>query len=119
MTDLLSNVGEAIVQSDARLCRPRRGARARHQGIRNRGPHNQNIGIVRLWPIHLTGVVLVGGSPGSPGGWAFQGRWMAAGAWGLAGRLFWLRVGDQVAVAHGVVVDGELEDPVEQHAAAR
>ena len=49
----------------------------------------------------FNGVMLVGGSPGSPGGWAFQGRRMAAGAWGLAGRLFWLRVGDQVAVAHG------------------
>src|SRR5665811_1617140 len=34
---------------------------------------------------------------------------MAADSWGLAGRLFWLRLGDQVAVAHGVVVDGELE----------
>jgi len=43
---------------------------------------------------------------------------MAAGAGGLAVCLFWLRVGDQVAVAHGVVVDGELEDPVEQQAAA-
>jgi hypothetical protein len=43
---------------------------------------------------------------------------MAAGTWGLAGPLFWLRLGDQVAVAHGVVVDGELEDPVEQQAAA-
>jgi len=43
---------------------------------------------------------------------------MAAGAWGLVGRLFWSRVGDQLAVAHGVVVDGKLEDPVEQQAAA-
>ena len=43
---------------------------------------------------------------------------MAVGAGGLAGRLFWLRVGDQVPVAHGVVVDCELEDPVEQQAAA-
>ena len=42
---------------------------------------------------------------------------MAADSWGLAGPLFWLRLGDQVAVAHGVVVDGELEDPVEQQAA--
>src|SRR5665811_802850 len=70
-----------------------------------------------LWPIHSTGVALVGGSPGSSCGWAFQGRRMAADSWGLAGRLFWLRLGDQVAVAHGVVVDGELEDPVEQQAA--
>ena len=37
---------------------------------------------------------------------------MAAGAWVRAGRLFWLRVGDQVAVAHGIVVDSELEDTV-------
>jgi hypothetical protein len=36
---------------------------------------------------------------------------------GLSGSLFWLRLGDQVAVAHRVVVDGELEDPVEQQAA--
>jgi hypothetical protein len=70
-----------------------------------------------LWPIHLTGVALVGRSPRSSCGWAFQGRRMAADSWGLAGRLFWLRLGDQVAVAHGVVIDGELEDPVEQQAA--
>ena len=43
---------------------------------------------------------------------------MAAGARRFAGSLCWLRVGNQVAVSHGVVVDGELEDPVEQHAAA-
>ena len=42
---------------------------------------------------------------------------MAGGPWGVTGPLFWLRLGDQVAVAHGVVVDGELEDPVEQQAA--
>jgi hypothetical protein len=42
---------------------------------------------------------------------------MAAGTWGLAGPPFWLRLGDQVAVAHGVVVDGELEYTVEQRAA--
>jgi hypothetical protein len=58
------------------------------------------------WPIHLTGVELVRVSPGSAGGWAFQGRWMAASTRGLSGSLFWLRLGDQVAVAHRVVVDG-------------
>src|ERR1035437_9676268 len=74
--------------------------------------------IRRIRPIHLTGVALVGGSPGSSCGEVVQGRRMAAGTWGLAGPLFWLRLGDQVAVAHGVVVDGELKDPVEQQAAA-
>ena len=73
--------------------------------------------IRRIWPIHLTGVALVAGSPGSSCGGVVQGRRMAADSWGLAGRLFWLRLGDQVAVAHGVVIDGELEDPVEQQAA--
>jgi hypothetical protein len=43
---------------------------------------------------------------------------MAAVAGGLTWRLFWLRLGDQVPVAHRVVVDRELEDPVEQLAAA-
>ena len=43
---------------------------------------------------------------------------MAAGARRLAERVFWLRVDDQVPAAHGVVVDGELEDPVEQQHAA-
>jgi hypothetical protein len=43
---------------------------------------------------------------------------MAACAGGLAGRPFWSWAGDQVAVAHGVVVDRELQDAVEQQTPA-
>jgi hypothetical protein len=68
--------------------------------------------VIALWPIHLTGVGVVGGSPGS------SGRRVAMSARGLAGLLVWLRVGDQIAVAHRVVIDGELKYPIEQHPAA-
>ena len=61
---------------------------------------------------------MVGGSPGSSGRRALQARWVAMSARGLARLLVWLRVGDQVAVAHRVVIDGELKYPIEQHPAA-
>jgi hypothetical protein len=40
-----------------------------------------------LWPIHLTGVARVGGSPGSACGWAFHGGLFgsAIGPWAPGG----------------------------------
>ena len=61
---------------------------------------------------------MVGGSPGSSGGRAFQARRAAMSARGLAGLLVCLQVRDQIAVAHRVVIDGELKYPIEQHRAA-
>ncbi len=40
----------------------------------------RQIGIYGIWPIHLTGVVLVGGSPGSSGRRALQARRVATSA---------------------------------------
>src|ERR1700760_1417922 len=70
-----------------------------------------------LGGIHLTGLVLVSGSPGSGGRWAGHAPRSAPGpgrdGWGGLGRAG----RDQVAVAHWVVGHGELKDPVERQPA--
>ncbi len=45
-------------------------------------------------------------------------RRMAASSWRPGRDLLRLRVGDQLAVAHRLVGDGEFEHPVEEHASA-
>src|SRR3954452_20957996 len=71
-----------------------------------------------FWGIHLTGAGLVSPSPWPPGGSALKRRRLAA----CAGWLAWTRGGPgvehQVAVAHRLVSNGELEDAVEDQAAA-
>src|SRR5664280_2853207 len=68
--------------------------------------------------IQLTGLVQVRGAPGTRRSRAVQARWVAtASRWDRLGPLG-LRVDDEVAVADRLVLDGELEDAVEHHAAA-
>ena len=74
--------------------------------------------ISSLGDIQLTGLDLVSLSPGSWRSWAVQGWWMpAASGWDGSDPLG-LGIGHEVAVAHRAVADGELEDAVEDHAAA-
>src|SRR3954470_12667203 len=74
--------------------------------------------ITPFWGIHLTGAGLVSRSPWPSGRRAVQRRWLAS----RAGWLPWAGRGPliehEVAVAHWLVVDGELEDAVEDQAAA-
>jgi hypothetical protein len=72
------------------------------------------VGEAALWGIHLTGLT----SPRAPGGRPFHTRWATAGTRWLAGRRAGSGVGDEVAVADGVVGGGELEHAVENEAAA-
>ena len=70
------------------------------------------------WGIQLAGLLQVGGSPGSCSAGAVEARWVpAVSGWDGSDSLR-LGIEDEVAVAHRPVVDSELEDPVEDHAAA-
>lgn len=74
--------------------------------------------LTALRAIHLSGLMQVSGSPRAVSTGLVQRRRMAT----AAGRARWhglgLRVGDQVAVAHRLVGHGQLQDAVEDHAAA-
>src|ERR1019366_2760702 len=74
--------------------------------------------ISRGWGIHLTGLALVSGSPWPGCSRAVDARRVASSAGRCGWRCLGLRVGDQVAVAHWVVGDGELEHAVEDQSPA-
>jgi hypothetical protein len=74
--------------------------------------------LFRVGAIHLTGGVLVGGSPRTVCWWALQARWAPACRWRRGRHCPWPFAGDEVLVAHGLVGDGEFEHPVEHQPAA-
>src|SRR5437588_4759097 len=94
-------------------------------GWRRAGPHRPGEqhrhdvrGITGARGIHLSGLCLVGGSPGPARPWALDARRVTPPDWRGGWLLLGLGVSDQVPVSHRIVADGELEHAVEDQAAA-
>src|SRR5215472_3428146 len=75
--------------------------------------HYADVGVMELRDIHLTGLSEVSDSPGPGRSRALDARRVAPLAWRRGRLCLGLRVGDQVAVAHRLVADSELEQAVE------
>jgi hypothetical protein len=68
-----------------------------------------------LWGLHVTGVGVCSLSPWMVNSLPREARWFPARAWRRRWCLSRAALLDHLAVAHRLVRDGQLEQPVEQH----